>query len=74
MEAFLDSKEPTPVAMKSAAEHQEVPEEEVEVKTIGALEDRYGNRHLAVGRRRMPKKRTQGDGVSRQKLAAARGR
>jgi hypothetical protein len=37
------------------------------VETIGALEDRL----LAVGRRWQPKKRTQGDGGSRKKLAAA---
>jgi hypothetical protein len=39
---------------------------------MGVLEDRYWDRHLAVGRRRQRKKRTQGDGVSRRKLAVAR--
>jgi hypothetical protein len=29
-------------------EQQEVPKEEAAVKTIRALEDRYGDRHLAV--------------------------
>lgn len=37
---------------KSVAEHQEVPSEESAVKIIEVLEDRYGDRHLAVGRRR----------------------
>jgi hypothetical protein len=46
--------------------HPEVPDEEAEV------ENRYGDRHLAVGRRQQPKKRTQGDGGSRKKLAAVR--
>jgi hypothetical protein len=41
---------------------------------IGALENRYGDRHLAVGHRRQPKKRTQGDSGSQQKLVPARGR
>jgi hypothetical protein len=53
--------------------YQEVPNEEAAVETVGALEDGYRDQHLAVGRRRQPKKRTQGDGGSRQKLAAARG-
>jgi hypothetical protein len=44
------------------------------VESNVALEDRYGARHLAVGHRRQPKKRTQGDGGSRKKLAAARSR
>jgi hypothetical protein len=55
-------------------EHQEVPNEETAVVTIGALEDRYGDLHLAVGCCREPKKRKQGDGGSRKKLAAARRR
>jgi hypothetical protein len=60
------------VEMKSVAVHQEVPNEEAEVETIGAPEERHRGRHLAVGRRRQPKKRTQGDAECRQKLAAAR--
>jgi hypothetical protein len=51
-----------------------VPKGEAAVETIGALDCRYGDRHLAVGRRRQPKKRTQGDGGLRQMLVAARGR
>jgi hypothetical protein len=38
------------------------------------LEDRYGVRHLVVWCHRQPKKRTEGDGGSRKKLAAARRR
>jgi hypothetical protein len=56
--------------LKAIAEQREVPQKEAPVEMIGALEDRYGDRHLAVGRRRQPKKWTQGDGGS-QKMAAA---
>jgi hypothetical protein len=65
MEACLESKEPTPMEVNVVAE---VPKEEVEVETIGALEDRYGDQHLAVGRRRQLKRWTQGNGGSRKKL------
>jgi hypothetical protein len=34
------------------AEQQDASREEVAEETIGALEDRYGDRHLVVGRRR----------------------
>jgi hypothetical protein len=44
------------------------------VETIGAPKDRYGDRHLVVGRRRQPKKRTQGDCGLRYKLVAPRRR
>jgi hypothetical protein len=47
---------------KAMAVHQEVPNEEASVDTIGTQEDRCGDRHLAAGRHRQPKKRTQGDG------------
>jgi hypothetical protein len=60
--------------IKSVAEHQEVSKEESSVEAIGAPGDRYGDRHLVVGRRRQPKKRTQGDGGSRKKPAAVRSR
>jgi hypothetical protein len=56
---------------EAVAEQQDLPQEEGAVKTIGALEDRYGDRHLAARRRRQPKKRTQGDGGSQKKLVAA---
>lgn len=57
---------------ESESEPQEVSKEETAVETIGALEDQYGDRYLAVGRHRQPKKRTQGDGGSRKNLAAPR--
>jgi hypothetical protein len=41
------------------------------VETVGALEDRYGDRHLAVRHHWQPKKHTQGDDGSLKKLAAA---
>jgi hypothetical protein len=44
------------------AEHQDVPKDEAAVEIIRALEDRYRDRHLAIGCRRQPKKRTQGNG------------
>jgi hypothetical protein len=59
---------------EAVAVRQEVPNKEAEVETILALEDRYGDRRLTVGRRGRPEKWAQGDGGSRQKLAPARGR
>jgi hypothetical protein len=47
--------------MKSVAKSQEVRKEEVAVDISGTREDRYGARHIAVGCRRQPKERTQGD-------------
>jgi hypothetical protein len=43
----------------ATAEHQEVPKVEAAVETIGALKDLYGDLHVAVRRRRQPKKWTQ---------------
>jgi hypothetical protein len=54
--------------------HQKIPKEEASVEGIGALEHRCGDRHLAVGYRRQPKRRTQGDGESWKDLAASRRR
>jgi hypothetical protein len=54
--------------------HQEIPNEEAEVETVGALEDRNWDRHLAVRRHGRQEKRTEGDGGFRQSLAADRGR
>jgi hypothetical protein len=59
---------------KSESKHQEITEEETAVENVGALNDRYRDRHLAVGCRRQSKKRTQGNGGSQQKLVAARRR
>jgi hypothetical protein len=50
--------EANPEEIESGLEYQEVPKEATAVETVGALEDRYGGRHLAVGRRRKSKKRT----------------
>jgi hypothetical protein len=38
------------VKMANIVRHPEVPNEEDEVKTVGALKHRYGDRHLAIGR------------------------
>jgi hypothetical protein len=59
---------------EAVAEQHDDPKEEAAEKIVGALEDRHEGRNLAVGHRRQPKKRTQDDCGSRQKLAAARGR
>jgi hypothetical protein len=61
-----------PEEKESATVHKEVPKEEAAVKPVRALKKRHGDRHLAVEGRGKPKKRTQGDGGSRKKLAAAR--
>jgi hypothetical protein len=55
-EARLESKEPTSVETDSVSLH-EVPKEEASVKSLRALKKQNGDRHLAVGRRRQPKKR-----------------
>jgi hypothetical protein len=60
--------------IESESEHEEVPKEEAAVESTGALEDRYGDRNLAAGRHRQPKKRTQGGGGLRKKLATVRRR
>jgi hypothetical protein len=59
---------------EAVAKYHEIPNKEVAVEIIAALEDRYRDRHLATSCSRQPKKRTQGDGGSQQKLAAARER
>jgi hypothetical protein len=60
--------EANPEEKESLAEHQEVPNEEASVETIGALDDKYGDRHLAVGCLQQPKKLTQGNDESWQNL------
>jgi hypothetical protein len=50
--------EANPEEIKSKSEHQDVSKEEATVETTGALEDRYGDRHLAIGCCRQLKKRT----------------
>jgi hypothetical protein len=69
MEACLESKEPTSVEIKSVEVHEEVPKEEATVKTVRALKERYGDRHLAIGCCRQLKKQTQGNGGFWKKLA-----
>jgi hypothetical protein len=69
-EAYLEKIEANPEDSKSIAQQQEVPKEGAAVETIIAL----GDRHLAIGRRRQPNNRTQGDGGSWQKLVTAQGR
>jgi hypothetical protein len=63
-------KKANPKEVQTVAERRKVPKETT-VETIGALEDRYGARHLAVVCRRQLKKQTQGDGGSQGRLAAA---
>jgi hypothetical protein len=74
MEACRETMEVNSGDLQSLAVHQEVPKEEAAVEIIGAMKDWLGDRHLAVGHHRQLKKRTRGDGGSRQKLAAAQGR
>jgi hypothetical protein len=60
---------------KSVAVQEEVPKEEVAVKTVRALKKRYGDWHLATGCCLQLYKQTWGNGGSRKKLATAhRGR
>jgi hypothetical protein len=44
---------------RAVAEHQEIPNDEAAVETIGALEDRSGDQQSAVGYRTPLKRRTQ---------------
>jgi hypothetical protein len=52
------------VKTEFVAVHGEVLKEEASVGTVRALKEQYGDRHLAVGRLRQLKKRTQNDGGS----------
>jgi hypothetical protein len=63
--ACAEKRKAIPEEIEVVSERQKVPNEEAAVETIGALEDRYGDRHVVVGRHRQPKKRTQGDSISR---------
>jgi hypothetical protein len=76
MEACLEKTEVTdleanPEEIKFVMEHQKAPKEKAAVETIGALEDRCGDRHLALRRRRQLRELTQDDSGFRKKLAAA---
>jgi hypothetical protein len=70
LDACLEKMEANPEEQKSVAVHEEIPKEEAAGETFGALKKRHEDRYLAVGRRRKPKKRTQGNGGSRKKSAA----
>jgi hypothetical protein len=70
--AYSEKMEANPEEIKSVVVHEEVLRAEVVVKTVTALKGLYCVRHLAVGRHRQPKKRTQGNGESRMKSAGAR--
>jgi hypothetical protein len=69
-EVYLERNEPIPEEMANATANLEVPKEDTAVRTIGVLEDRYADRHLAVGYSRQLKKRIHGGGGYRRKLAA----
>lgn len=67
LDACLEKTEANSGEQESVAVH-----EAIHMETFGALKKRHGDRHLAVGRRRKPEKRTQDNGGFRKKLAAAR--
>jgi hypothetical protein len=48
MDACLKSKEPTSGETESVAVHEEVPQEEASVKTVGALKKQHKDHHQAV--------------------------
>jgi hypothetical protein len=77
MESYLEKMDSTDLEVNrgksgAVAEHAEAPKEDAAVENIRALEQRCGDRHLAVGCRRKLKKRAQVNGGSWKKPAAAR--
>jgi hypothetical protein len=66
--------EASPEGKEAIAEQQEVANEEPTVVTFGALKDQTGDRCLAIRHHGRPKKWTQGNGGSCQKLALTCGR
>jgi hypothetical protein len=56
---------------EAAVERQKLRTEELNIDNIGPLEDRYGDRHLIVRRRRWAKKLTQSNNGFQKNLAAA---
>jgi hypothetical protein len=48
--------ESNPEEKEVLVECHEVPNDKAAVETIGALEDRYGDQHLAIGCHRQPRK------------------
>jgi hypothetical protein len=72
--ASLEKKGPVPEEMTNVAAHPEDFNGATREEAIGATEDRSRDRHLAVRLHRPTKKRSQGNGGSRQKLATTLGR
>jgi hypothetical protein len=66
--------EAKPGKSDAVEERQNVHKEEAAMETIGVLMDQKWDQHLVVQPLRQPKKRTQGDGGSRNKLTSARRR
>jgi methyl coenzyme M reductase subunit C-like uncharacterized protein (methanogenesis marker protein 7) len=66
--------EANPGGTEAAAVRQELCKKETSVCNIGSLEDRYGDRHLVVWRRRGAQKGIQDNVGSRQKSSATRKR
>jgi hypothetical protein len=58
---------------EAVLEQQDIPMEGTEVENIRALVYQYGDWHLAPGHHQQPKKQTQGNGGSQQKLTTAQG-
>jgi hypothetical protein len=71
LDACLEKMEANPGKLQSLAVHQ-VSKEVAAVATFRALRKRHRDRHLVVRRRGQPEKRTQDNGGSRKRLAAAR--
>jgi hypothetical protein len=63
--------EENPGIMQSAEEHQDVPNEDVAVMTVGEQRKRRRGRKSNAGRRGEPKELIRGNGGSRKKLAGA---
>jgi hypothetical protein len=61
---YANLEQMTTTESEAVSEHQKVPNENAAMEKIGALEDRYGDQHLAVRRHGQLKKRAQGDGGS----------
>jgi hypothetical protein len=59
LDVCLEEIEANPGELQSVVVHQEVPKGEATVEMIGALKDRPGDWHLAVGRCQQMKKWTQ---------------
>jgi hypothetical protein len=69
--AWIDGMDASQEKSDTIVEHQEVPNKEATVESIGALVDQYGDLHLAIGWHQQPKEWTQCNGGTRQNLATA---